>query len=164
MGKSIAFLIGAFLGIFLCATIYLVRTEYQSTSEKSELSNTPEESVKDYSETFTMEERINSWELDKKFDRATDLYYELPQTILEAILTEIGTEASVEEIYDHYQFNKKHYLQLQIANEIDKVTITGPDKDNIEKAEISVDLKEPLRSTKDIPIIPAKSDTTTRPL
>lgn len=159
MSKFSTMFLGAIIGIFLSCGIYYATVHYSNKTEESGVMNNLSEYLEHSEETFTVEDRIKSWEMEKKFDISTKLYYELPQIILERILTEIGAEASVEQIYDQYNLHKKFYLQLQLAKEIDKVTINGPDKDNIEKAEISIELKEPSANSKDIPITPSKQDT-----
>lgn len=147
----------ALLLAIACGVGYFALDRYKETKEKSEVIN-----ESGYTLGMTVEDRMEMWNAEKANVQDYELFLALPPVIFQAILEEIGPGATIGKIVNEYRMNIAKYIQIQIADQLPDIDITGPDGKTVEKAEISVKLKEP--EIPDATIIraePAKTPTDT---
>ena len=68
--------------------------------------------------SVTIDERIESWKIEKDWESSYDVYLNLSETTLREILKKIGTEASAAEIAHEYKENISYYIKSLIKDKI----------------------------------------------
>lgn len=66
----------------------------------------------------TIDERIESWKVEKDWENSYRIYLNLSEVTLREILKKIGTEASTTEIAHEYEQNISYYIKSLIKDKI----------------------------------------------
>lgn len=148
--KSIVIMI--LLALLICAGI----CTYQYV-------NTSKENVVVYEEepcALTLEEAMNEFRIVKEISNAEEIYYNLPESIVEALFKQCGTMASITDYVDEYNRNKSYYISLQISKQLEKIGLIEEGIDNDKIKEVTVKTKLKKETCENIPPLNVKPDTT----
>lgn len=118
--------------------------------------NTSKENVVVYEEepcALTLEEAMNEFRIMKECFKCENIYFNLPESIAEALFKQCGTMASITDYVDEYNRNKSYYISLQISKQLQKIGLgdKGVDGDNIDEITVKTKLKKPV-NTSSVPL------------
>lgn len=84
--------------------------------------------------SITIDERIESWKVEKDWESSYDVYLSLSETTLREILKKVGADADVSIIAHEYEENISYYIKSLIKDKLflNKDSIPGVDSINIE--------------------------------
>ena len=84
--------------------------------------------------SITIDERIESWKVEKDWESSYDVYLSLSETTLREILKKVGADADVSIIAHEYEENINYYIKSLIKDKLflNKDSIPGVDSINIE--------------------------------
>lgn len=71
-------------------------------------------------ESVTIDDVLISRETVRESKRVDDVFMNLPSSILVAVLSKIGTDATIAEIVYEYEYNKDYYTNVKIGADIQK--------------------------------------------
>lgn len=130
MGKNIVItLLSVMLVIAVTA---LAVTTWKNNQEQSKEQTVQSE---DYlAPSITIDDRIDSWKIEKDWEESYDIYLSLSETTLREILKKVGADADVSIIAHEYEENINYYIKSLIKNKLflNKDSIPGVDSLNIE--------------------------------
>lgn len=114
--------------------------------------NTSKENVVVYEEepcALTLEEAMNEFRIMKECFKCENIYFNLPESIAEALFKQCGTMASITDYVDEYNRNKSYYISLQISKQLQKIGLgdKGVDGDNIDEITVKTKLKKPVNTS-----------------
>ena len=96
----------------------------------------------------------------KEISNAEEIYYNLPESIIEALFKQCGTMASITDYVDEYNRNKSYYISLQISKQLEKIGLIEEGIDNDKIKEVTVKTKLKKETCENIPPLNVKPDTT----
>ena len=121
----------------LLAIAVAVITVQAVTTWKNNQEQSKEQTVQseDYlAPSITIDDRIDSWKIEKDWEESYDIYLNLSETTLREILKKVGADADVSVIAHEYEENINYYIKSLIKNKLflNKDSIPGVDSLNIE--------------------------------
>lgn len=125
------------LALLACAGIFTYQYVHNNYQEKELVYE--EEPV-----IISLEEAMNDFRIIRDLVQAEEVYYDLPEVIVEALFLKCGTMASVKDYVYEYNSNKPYYLSLQISKQLEKIGLIekGVDGDKIDEVTIKTKLKQ----------------------
>ena len=130
MGKNIVITLLSMLLAIAVAVIAV--TTWKNNQEQSKEQTVQSE---DYlAPSITIDDRIDSWKIEKDWESSYDVYLSLSETTLREILKKVGADADVSVIAHEYEENINYYIKSLIKNKLflNKDSIPGVDSLNIE--------------------------------
>ena len=123
MGKNIVITL---LSVMLAIAVSVIAvTTWKNNQEQSKEQTVQSE---DYlAPSITIDDRIDSWKIEKDWEESYDIYLSLSETTLREILKKVGADADVSVIAHEYEENINYYIKSLIKN-----SIPGVDSLNIE--------------------------------
>lgn len=84
--------------------------------------------------SVTIDDRIESWKVEKDWEESYDIYLSLSEVTLREILKKVGADADVSIIAHEYEENISYYIKSLIKDKLflNKDSIPGVDSINIE--------------------------------
>lgn len=113
MGKN--FVITLLSMLLVIAVTTLAVTTWKKNQEQSKETVQSEECLVP---SPTIDERIESWKVEKDWENSYRIYLNLSEVTLREILKKIGTEASTAEIAHEYEENISYYIKSLIKDKI----------------------------------------------
>lgn len=89
-------------------------------------------------ESVTIDDILISRETVRENKRVDDVFMNLPSPILVAVLSKIGTDATIAEIVYEYEYNKDYYANVKIGADIQK-QLTQQDEERQKNPEDSIE-------------------------
>lgn len=68
--------------------------------------------------SITIDERIDSWKIEKDWEKSYDIYLSLSETTLREILKKVGADADASVIAHEYEENISYYIKSLIKDKI----------------------------------------------
>ena len=118
--------------MLVIAVTALAVTTWKNNQEQSKEQTVQSE---DYlAPSITIDDRIDSWKIEKDWEESYDIYLSLSETTLREILKKVGADADVSVIAHEYEENINYYIKSLIKNKLflNKDSIPGVDSLNIE--------------------------------
>ena len=130
MGKN---LVITLLSVMIAIAVSVIAvTTWKNNQEQSKEQTVQSE---DYlAPSITIDDRIDSWKIEKDWEESYDIYLSLSETTLREILKKVGADADVSVIAHEYEENINYYIKSLIKNKLflNKDSIPGVDSLNIE--------------------------------
>ena len=130
MGKN--FVITLLSVLLAIAVTVIAVTAWKNNQEQSKEQTVQSEEY--LAPSVTIDERIDSWKIEKDWEESYDIYLSLSETTLREILKKVGADADVSVIAHEYEENINYYIKSLIKNKLflNKDSIPGVDSLNIE--------------------------------
>lgn len=133
------------LALLACAAISTVKYVCGNYNENVE----PFEIEMIEEEPMSLEEAMIEFRILKQMVVAEDVYYNLPEVIVEELFKKCGTMLPVKDYVEEYNNNKSYYISLQISKQLQKIGLVdkGVDGDNIDEITVKTKLKKPVNTS-----------------
>lgn len=97
----------------------------------------------------TIDDRIETWKIEKDWDKSYDIYINMPEEVLRKVLVKVGAEADVPEIAYEYLSNINYYITSLVKDKIhlNKDSIPGVDSLKIQLEALKVNKEENIPVT-----------------
>ena len=114
MGKN---LVITLLSVMLAIAVAVIAvTTWKNNQEQSKEQTAQSE---DYlAPSITIDDRIDSWKIEKDWEESYDIYLSLSETTLREILKKVGADADVSIIAHEYEENISYYIKSLIKDKI----------------------------------------------
>ena len=118
--------------MLVIAVTVLAVTTWRNNQEQSKEQTVQSEEY--LAPSITIDDRIDSWKIEKDWEKSYDVYLSLSETTLREILKKVGADADVSVIAHEYKENINYYIKSLIKNKLflNKDSIPGVDSLNIE--------------------------------
>lgn len=144
MGKNfIITILSVLLGI--AVTVIAVTTWKDSKISKQE----QEQADVSFIPSTTIDDRIETWKIEKDWDKSYDIYINMPEEVLRKVLVKVGAEADVPEIAYEYLSNINYYITSLVKDKIhlNKDSIPGVDSLKIQLEALKINKEESIPIT-----------------
>lgn len=97
----------------------------------------------------TIDDRIETWKIEKDWDKSYDIYINMPEEVLRKVLVKVGAEADVPEIAYEYLSNINYYITSLVKDKIhlNKDSIPGVDSLKIQLEALKINKEENIPIT-----------------
>lgn len=132
MNKNFVITLLSMLLAIAVAVIIIAVTTWKNDQEQSKEQTVQSENY--LAPSITIDDRIDSWKIEKDWEESYDIYLSLSETTLREILKKVGADADVSVIAHEYEENINYYIKSLIKNKLflNKDSIPGVDSLNIE--------------------------------
>lgn len=145
MGKN---LVITLLSVMLAIAVSVIAvTTWKNNQEQSKEQTVQSE---DYlAPSITIDDRIDSWKIEKDWDKSYDIYINMPEEVLRKVLVKVGAEADIPEIAYEYLSNINYYITSLVKDKIhlNKDSIPGVDSLKIQLEALKVNKEENIPVT-----------------
>lgn len=114
MGKNIVITLLSMLLAIAVAVIAV--TTWKNNQEQNQEQTV--QSEEDLAPSITIDERIESWKVEKDWEESYNIYLSLPEVTLREILKKVGSDADVSIIAHEYKENISYYIKSLIKDKI----------------------------------------------
>lgn len=113
MGKNFVITL---LSVMLAIAVAVITVTWKNNQEQNQEQTVQSEEC--LVPSPTIDERIESWKVEKDWENSYRIYLNLSEVTLREILKKIGTEASTAEIAHEYEENISYYIKSLIKDKI----------------------------------------------
>lgn len=144
MGKNFAITI---LSILLGITVTVITVTAWKNSKISKQEQ--EQADVSFIPSTTIDDRIETWKIEKDWDKSYDIYINMPEEVLRKVLVKVGAEADVPEIAYEYLSNINYYITSLVKDKIhlNKDSIPGVDSLKIQLEALKINKEESIPIT-----------------
>lgn len=144
MGKNFAITI---LSILLGITVTVITVTAWKDSKISKQEQ--EQADVSFIPSTTIDDRIETWKIEKDWDKSYDIYINMPEEVLRKVLVKVGAEADVPEIAYEYLSNINYYITSLVKDKIhlNKDSIPGVDSLKIQLEALKINKEESIPIT-----------------
>ena len=131
MGKN---LVITLLSVMLAIAVSVIAVTTWKNNQEQSNEQTVQSDEGYLAPSITIDDRIDSWKIEKDWEESYDIYLSLSETTLREILKKVGADADVSVIAHEYEENINYYIKSLIKNKLflNKDSIPGVDSLNIE--------------------------------
>lgn len=144
MGKNFVITLLSML-LAIAVAVITVTTWKDSKISKQE----QEQADVSFIPSTTIDDRIETWKIEKDWDKSYDIYINMPEEVLRKVLVKVGAEADVPEIAYEYLSNINYYITSLVKDKIhlNKDSIPGVDSLKIQLEALKVNKEENIPVT-----------------
>lgn len=144
MGKNFVITLLSML-LAIAVAVITVTTWKDSKISKQE----QEQADVSFIPSTTIDDRIETWKIEKDWDKSYDIYINMPEEVLRKVLVKVGAEADVPEIAYEYLSNINYYITSLVKDKIhlNKDSIPGVDSLKIQLEALKINKEENIPIT-----------------